>query len=77
VSTIRDLDRAAERRWPKLFRDDLRQALALAMGFQVVAMLIIFFSGDASAMPAVALLGGTVGLLTRVLLKQRKDAASN
>lgn len=77
MSSLRDIDRAAERRWPSLFRYDLRQALWLAVAFQVVAILMVFFSGDHSAMPAVPLMAGTVGLLTRGLWESRKPRTTD
>ena len=46
----------------------------MAISLQMVAILIIVFSGDDSAMPAVPLLGGTAGLLARGLLESRNPA---
>lgn len=71
----RNLDRAVERRWPQLFRFDLRQALWSAIALQVAAMLFIIFgaSDDASSagLPAGPLLVGSVSLLGRVLWECR------
>jgi hypothetical protein len=71
VMSPRELDRAVERRWPRLFRFNVRQALWMALSFQVLGMVVLF-SKD-YALSAGPFFAGSIGLLTRVLLETRGD----
>lgn len=71
MRTPRDLDRAAEQRWPKLFRFDVRQALWASIALQSVVLLGSFF-GEPDAVPGAPILAGSISLLGRVLWETRK-----
>ena len=68
----RELDRAVERRWPRLFRFDVRQALWASIGLQIAVLLGIFFS-DATTVPGAPVLAGSISLLGRVLWETRHE----
>jgi hypothetical protein len=68
IPSARSLDAAAEARWPRWFRFDLRQTLWVLLGFQVSSLALIVIGSPWSAGPLIA---GSLGLVVRALLESK------
>ena len=75
ASLLRDLDRAAELRFPGLFdlsaQQTVRVALATALLLQLMALVVVFSSvPSAAAVPV----GGSIGILAGAVWRSRPAA---